>query len=607
MLKNLFLLFALLIISFSCLNNEIIYNSTDSDVDVSLIDVFSIEDTSQDVISGPHSDCDTFDSDLICIGVAKRNISPQKYELVKRELLSNNSYCPEFDGPGNCGSIDLEKWKSLSKKWKTDFFYDCGTDRICPDDPEYVAPDADGSEGDGKFQGYWLAGYSASTPMLGINDDITVRAIVLRKASKTVAIVTMDLIGFFKSDVDRIRRLLQERAPSLGIGEVLVVSAHTHSSIDTIGMWGPQDPFGEVLWQSGADEEYIKDVVGKTLDAIVDAGVSMEIGRVRAITKRVGIEQMATDLRDPFIIDDNMSVVIFEDLKGERIATLVNWGSHPEGLAGKSNLISSDYVYYMCEAIENGISEGKNPIPASGGMAFFIQGPQGGMITDLHMDVYDDDGKKIQENSFKALKRVGENIARKVYEISMDAEYLNDTDIFNIRKEYRFPLENKFFWMMFDLGWLRDRPKWKIDPEKETYIDNVEIETEVVTKQIGDINIQSVPGELFPELAVGGYREPYDYSFGHPIIEPSNNYPPDLSKAPAGPYIRDIMKGRVKLIAGLGNDFLGYIIPEYDFKLSEDYPYFTSAAGDHYEETRSVGVKHTKIMLDNIRELYLEK
>ncbi len=597
-------LVSLLTITFSCPSNEIIFYDSYTTYD-SFSNGDEYADILKDTTTGPYSNCDSTEKEIICIGVATKSITPNKFELVKREYLKSREYCPEYYGPGNCGRIDLEKLKSLSKKWKREFFYDCGTDRICPYDENYTAPDSDGSEGDGIFQGYWIAGYSASTPMLGAHDDITTRVVVLRQNSKTIALITLDLIGFFKSDVDRIRRLLNERAPNLHIDEILVMSSHTHSSIDTIGMWGPQDPFSEVLYESGANDSYIKEVIAKTVEAIILAGTTMQKGRVRAITRRVGIEQMATDLRDPFIIDDNMSVVIFEDLNKNRLATLVNWGSHPEGLAGTSNLISSDYVYYMRDAIENGISEGKISIPPSNGTAFYIQGAQGGMITNLHMKVYDNNGDEIKhENSFEAIKQVGYNIAKKVYEISQESEYLMNTEITIKKIEYRFPLENKFFWMIFDLGWLRDRPKWKIDPSKETYIDNVEIQTEIINIRIGEIDILSIPGEIFPELVVGGYNEPYEYSFGNKIIKENNPNPPDLSKAPYGPYIRDIMKGKIKIIAGLGNDFLGYIIPEYDFKLSEDYPYFTSAPGEHYEETRSVGIKHTNIMFEKIIKLY---
>lgn len=580
-----------------CLKNEVIYSESLDGSDVSLSDTNS-ED------AGIISVCNSEESGVICIGVSAVKLTPEKYEMVKSELLSEHEYCPEKDGKGNCGVISQSKWKGLSSKWKSQFFYDCGTDRICPEDPEYKGPDEDGSEGDGVYQGYWIAGYNNSTPMMGVHDDIWARTVVLRHNSTTVAIVSMDFVGFFKSDVDRIRTLVKRKAPSLDMDGINIMSTHSHASIDTMGLWGPEDPFGGLMYETGANDDFIKDVANKVADSIVQAGISMQKGRIRAITERVGIEQMANDVRDPFIIDDNMSVIVFESLSGDRLATMINWGDHPEMLGGITNYISSDWVHYLRQGIEEGIDTGKK-IPASGGMAMYIQGAQGGMITPLDMDIYDDDGNLIKEqHSYKAIRQIGYNIARKAYELSVKAPYIDNLNLFYKNLEYRIPLENKYFWMMFDMGWLRDRPKWKIDPQKESWIDNVEIMTEVSLMRIGDIEIQCVPGELFPELAVGGYREPFDYSFGHKIIRQDNEYPPDLSKAPEGPYIRDIMKGKVKLISVLCNDSIGYLVPEYDFELSDTNPYLDSAPGEHYEETRSIGKKQIEIMLENIRKLY---
>jgi hypothetical protein len=42
-------------------------------------------------------------------------------------------------------------------------------------------------------------------------------------------------------------------------------------------------------------------------------------------------------------------------------------------------------------------------------------------------------------------------------------------------------------------------------------------------------------------------------------------------------------------VIGLGNDEVGYIIPSYNFILSETLPYLDEADGDHYEETNSLG------------------
>ncbi len=580
--------------------NEIIYSSSDVSSDTYILD-----EVSTDISTGPVSNCNATERDVICVGAIAVKLTPEKYEIVKSELFNDREYCPELDGPGRCGYINNNKWKELSSKWKTDFFYDCGTDRICPGDPEYKGPDADGSENNGIFDGYWVAGYNSSTPMQGVHDDIWARIIVLRKNDITAALIYIDYIGFFKSDIDRIRSIIKKKAPAIGFDSINISSTHTHASIDTMGMWGPDNPFSGITEQSGANDNYIKEISNKIVDGTIQAAVSMQEARIKTITRRVGIDQIANDVRDPFIIDDNMSVVAFENLKGERIATLINWGAHPETLGGITNYVSSDYVHYLREAIEKGISGTPEDIPPSGGIAVFMQGAQGGMITTLDMDMYDDYGNKIEHReSYKNIQQVGYNIARKAYDLLNNAEYLYDISLNYKQIVYRTPLENKWFWIMFDLGLFRDRPKWKIDPSKENWIDNIEIETEVSRLDIGDITILFIPGELFPELAVGGYKEPYEYSFGHKIISEENQYPPDIKSAPEGPYIRDIMKGRVKMLSILGNDSLGYLVPEYDFKLNEANPYMDSAPGDHYEETRSIGIENVRIMLEKIKELY---
>ena len=51
-------------------------------------------------------------------------------------------------------------------------------------------------------------------------------------------------------------------------------------------------------------------------------------------------------------------------------------------------------------------------------------------------------------------------------------------------------------------------------------------------------------------------------------------------------------------IIGLGNDELGYIIPEYNFILDDRVPYLIEASGDHYEETNSLGPRTAPMMME---------
>ena len=98
-----------------------------------------------------------------------------------------------------------------------------------------------------------------------------------------------------------------------------------------------------------------------------------------------------------------------------------------------------------------------------------------------------------------------------------------------------------------------------------------------------------MPGELFPEAALGGYDGSLTGSDLYDIVTEGNENPPDLDLAPEGPYIADGMSAPNKWIVGLGNDELGYIIPSFNFELHERSPYLDEAEGDHYEETNSLG------------------
>ena len=54
---------------------------------------------------------------------------------------------------------------------------------------------------------------------------------------------------------------------------------------------------------------------------------------------------------------------------------------------------------------------------------------------------------------------------------------------------------------------------------------------------------------------------------------------------------------------GLGQDELGYFVPEYDFQLDDRLPWFESPEGDHYEETRSLGPDTIELLTAEIDKI----
>ena len=138
------------------------------------------------------------------------------------------------------------------------------------------------------------------------------------------------------------------------------------------------------------------------------------------------------------------------------------------------------------------------------------------------------------------------------------------------------------------LGWLK--------PEESPWV-----KSEVSLIRIGSLSILGVPGEIFPELVIGGYDG--SYRFHHPLIKPDNPNPPNLSHAPQGPYLWNEIPGKIKIVAGLANDELGYIIPNYDFKFTHNLIMEPRPKGDHYEETNSIGPSITDILMKALKKL----
>ena len=112
-----------------------------------------------------------------------------------------------------------------------------------------------------------------------------------------------------------------------------------------------------------------------------------------------------------------------------------------------------------------------------------------------------------------------------------------------------------------------------------------------------------MPGELFPEVAFGGYDGSLVGNDIEAFISPDNPNPPQVDDAPSGPYWAELMETEHAWIVGLANDELGYIIPAYDFEVHPTVPYLDEAEGDHYEETNSLGPQTEPLLDEAIRQL----
>lgn len=487
----------------------------------------------------------------------------------------------------------------------TDALHDCGCDRLCPGDPGYPGPDR--GEGDGEIQTAWMAGFQngramrgvrdASLGLVGEGDGIDARALVLRQGESSVGLITLDVVGlFYESEITALRQAARDRG--LDLDHIVVHSSHNHEGPDTMGNWG------RAFLRRGVDERYQREMIATAVDALVQADAEAEpVHRLRVGRGDIGdwhpergSRNLVNDTRDPYIIDARVGVAHFESSDGRTLASLVSWANHAETLGASNNLITSDFVHALRVGVERGVSWTSRSAEGLGGPALFINGAVGGMMTPLRVDVEDPDGNIWPAGSWEKADTIGLIVAEVALDALRDAPVTPEPQLAFRAQPYAVPVENIAFQTLFLTGVI-ERPLYDYDPELPLdAVNRPSVRTEGSVVEVGPLQLATVPGELFPELLLGGYGgERLDAPV--PLVRPDNSNPPRLDEAPSPPYLIDAFTLPHRWLIGLGNDELGYFVPDYDFELHERSPYFDQPPGDHYEETNGPGPDATGIVL----------
>jgi len=486
-------------------------------------------------------------------------------------------------------------------EWDKDFgWLDCGCDRLCAGDDGYPGPDE--GEGDDDFQAFWLAGFHNGRPASGVRDDIWARTLVFDQGDTRVAIVALDVVGWFYDEVLRSRQDLA--ATDLGIDLLVVHATHNHEAPDTLGIWGQTET------RSGRNDTWQAEIRDKILESVTLAVADLrevaelKVGRVDVQPyHELGVLNLLQDKRDPFIVDHHMNALQVTDTSGDTIATIGNFGNHPEAMADENTLITSDFPHAFRETLEQGVAVGDVEIPAYGGVAIWWSAAVGGMMTPLGITTTDLDGTEYREYTFEKTDALGRVKASLAHEALAQATPATSMDLQFTTTTMKFPVDNYGFQAMF-LSGIFDRALYDYDSSQIIEEGNVpNILTELVHLQLGPLELLTIPGELLPELAIGGYDGSSIGTHVDPIVASDNPNPPDLTQAPEGPYLKDRMSGEHKWLLGLANDEIGYIVPPYNFILDDVNPYFDEPEGDHYEETNSLGIDTAPLLDARVAEL----
>jgi hypothetical protein len=336
--------------------------------------------------------------------------------------------------------------------------------------------------------------------------DLFVRALVLEKGQTRIAIVSVDNLGWSSALGDRSRALITDIAPE----NILIGATHTHSAPDAYG-------FPDETGKSHADLKYLDWCVKQIADAVNEATRNLQAASLKiAVAEAKG--KISYNYYAPELYDPRCGVIqaisSAGKTRGKVIATVVNYAIHPEVLGSKQGILSPDLCGPLYDRLES----------KAGGVAIFMNGAQGGMVT---ADVRVANGK--EANTWEECIRIGTLLADEALRIVEGAKLQDDPALFCASRKINFPVESEV------IRYILER-----SPVKMTSVNGDSISTKINYLRIGTAKVLTIPGEALPNI---GY------------------------------YLKRKLNSQDSFLFGLTNDAFGYMLTKVDFNSFKRYDY----------------------------------
>lgn len=418
---------------------------------------------------------------------------------------------------------------------------------------------------DVKEEKYFIAGYDSNNKAEDVLDDMFARAFFIddNKGNGGVIFCSIDAVGMSRKDINDIRKLVLVSNEIGKLKSLNICCTHSHSAIDTQGLWG------EKIYKSGKNTEFMNELKKKTANAIIEAYKNRADGKL--YFSKIETEDLQYDCRTPETYDKNLNRIHFvPDDKEKKEIFIVNFASHAELLGSKTKKVSADFPCYMIREIEENHKNCE---------VVYLNGAIGGMISAKEI-------KAVYRNTIDCeeyTKNFGKTLGELVLSLNDEEEI---EPIINVKsKQINVPVNNFVLTLARLLKVLNND---FIKTKTNAYVIS---ETGYLVFGNKQIALFLIPGELFPELYNGEFLN----------SETSAN----SCEAEYTPLIKmtDIKNN---FVVGLCNDELGYIIPKNDFYLNNETPYINSGNDhlkrNHYEETNSVGPKVAETILHTFEE-----
>jgi len=235
-------------------------------------------------------------------------------------------------------------------------------------------------------------------------------------------------------------------------------------------------------------------------------------------------------------------------------------------LGSGNKLLSADWVHWLREKVE-----------VEADLVYF-NGAIGGMITPTHAPGA---GESV-ESAIVA----GVNLAAALQTINNERKL--EPRLGAAQQKMYVDMSN---WIFGVCALLRILPRRKYYTGHGTL--RASMKTEMNILRIGDMNILTIPGEIFPELVLGGYLPANVAGNGCPSQNPQP--------------LRELFNDPNLIIFGIANDEIGYIIPPNDYYLDPKWAYITRTHDHggrrHYEECVSCGPRTADIICETAQAL----
>lgn len=418
-----------------------------------------------------------------------------------------------------------------------------------------------------RFGPVYMAGFGNNRVATSVHDDLFARCLALEAGGKAVALCSADVIGLFWEDAQAIRRKARAVSGRQDL-DLIIAATHNHEGPDTMGLWGPRR---EV---SGLNEPYMEFLQMQVAEAAAEAlrnarPASATLARISDPVLTASYD----DTRPPVLHDDLVTTLALRsEANGELLGMLVNWNSHPEALGSRNTELTADYLALFYRVLDRPNASVVFWNGAVGGM----QSPLGGKIPDPST------GQLLREPTFAMADALGLRLARAVRLSLARAKPLRVDGIHFAETLVRMQVSNQGFLMASKAGLFKGRKLMGPDASMQTPVGLLRLTS--AGRPV--LEAALIPGEAYPELSVGGIAD----------------YPgADFPKSPKEKPCRQMLSAPFRMVVGLANDEIGYIIPKAEW--DEKPPYLQNAAKDWYGEVNSPGPDTAQVIAEALAKL----